>query len=89
MGFFSESEKSFEKMIPSKRTSYGEQNDAISSFVAPSSEELRVFKVLVKLIHYSDDLYQVCTFEWEASIGTLNSSLEGAMKLKFAPFCSS
>ena len=30
----------------------------------------------------------VCTFEWEASIRTHNSSLEGAMRLKFAPFCS-
>ena len=34
-----------------------------------------------------DDLYHACTFEWEISNGTHNSSLEGAMKLKFVPFC--
>ena len=34
----------------------------------------------------SDDLYHVYTF---AIIGTHNSSLEGAMKLKFVSFCSS
>ena len=28
-------------------------------------------------------------FDLEASIGTCNSSQEGAMKLKLAPFCSS
>ena len=27
--------------------------------------------------------------DWDASCGTHNSSLEGAMKLEFAPFCSS
>ena len=39
--------------------------------------------------HRSDDLYHACTFEWEPGIGDHNSSLEGATKLKFAPFCSS
>ena len=37
---FYESEKSFEKRIPSERASQGEQNGANFSFVAPSSEEL-------------------------------------------------
>ena len=41
-------------------------------------------KLLV--IHYCDDLYHARIFE---SVRTHNSSLEGAMKLKFAPFCSS
>ena len=41
---FSESEKSLEIRIPSERSSQGEQNDANFSFIAPSSEELRVFK---------------------------------------------
>ena len=31
----------------------------------------------------------VHTVEWNASIGTHNSPLEGAMKLKFEPKCSS
>ena len=38
------------------------------------------------LIHCGDDLYHARTF---ATIGTCNSSMEGATKLKFAPFCSS
>ena len=37
---FWESIKSFEIRIPSERASQGEQNDANSNFVAPSSEEL-------------------------------------------------
>ena len=36
-----------------KRASQKEQNDTNSSFVAPSSEELRVRKVLVKTPDYS------------------------------------
>ena len=36
-----------------------------------------------------DDLYHTCTFEWGSDFRTHNSSLEGAMKLKFVPFCSS
>ena len=40
-------------------------------------------------IHCGDDLYHVHAFEWEASIGTRNSSLEGATKLKLVLFCSS
>ena len=35
-----ESEKSLAKRVPSERASQEEQNGAISSFVAPSSEEL-------------------------------------------------
>ena len=38
-----------------------------------------------KFSHCGDDLYQMRTF---AIVGTHNSSLDGAMKLKFAPFCS-
>ena len=38
------------------------------------------------LIRCGDDLYHARTF---ATIGTCNSSMEGATKLKFAPFCSS
>ena len=34
----------------------------------------------------SDDLYHTHTFD---CFGSHNSSLEGSMKLKFAPFCSS
>ena len=41
------------------------------------------------VIHCGDDLYHTCIFEWEASFRTHNSSLEGDMKLKFAPNCSS
>ena len=37
-----ESEKSFEKRIPSERASQGDQNGASFSFVAPSSEELYI-----------------------------------------------
>ena len=37
---FLDSEKSFEKRIPSERVSQGDQNGASFSFVAPSSEEL-------------------------------------------------
>ena len=39
-----ESEKGSEKRMPSERASQGEQNGTNFSFVAPSSEELRVFK---------------------------------------------
>ena len=48
---FSESEKSLDKIIPSDRVSQEEQNGTNFSFVAPSSEELEVFK-----IHCGDDL---------------------------------
>ena len=34
--------------------------------------------------HCGDDLYHACIFDWEASIGTHNSSLGGATQLKFA-----
>ena len=42
---FWESEKSLEELIPSERAFQGEQNGTNFSFVASSSEELRVFKV--------------------------------------------
>ena len=42
---FWESKKSIEEMIPSERASQEEQNGANFSFIAPSSEELRVPKV--------------------------------------------
>ena len=70
--------------MPSERASRKEQNGTSFSSVAPSSEELGMFKV-----HCNGDLYHVCIFEWEANFGAHNSSLEGAMKLKFASFCSS
>ena len=44
------------------------------------------WKVKLLVIHYCDDLYHTRTF---GSVRTQNSSLEGAMKLKFALFCSS
>ena len=81
---FWESKKGLEEKIPSERAPQEEQNGASFSFLAPSSVELGVFE-----IHCGDDLYHACTFERESSIGTHNSSLEDAMKLKFAPFCSS
>ena len=74
---FWESEKRFEKRIPSQ----GEQNGAKFSSVAPSSEGIQRI-----LTHSGDDLYHARTIE---IVGVHNSSLEGAMKLKFAPFCSS
>ena len=40
----SESEKDFEKRIPSERASQEEQNGANFSFIAPSSEELLAFE---------------------------------------------
>ena len=43
---FWESEKSLEIRIPSERASQEEQNGTNFSFIAPSSEELRVFKRL-------------------------------------------
>ena len=67
--------------IPSERASQEEQNGTNFSFVSPSSEELRAFE-----IHCCDDLYHGHTVELEASIGTNNSPLEDAMKLKIAPF---
>ena len=54
------------------------------SFVSPSREELRAIE-----IHCCDDLYHGYTVELEASIGTHNSTLEGAMKLKFVLLSSS
>ena len=42
---FWESKKGLEKRIPSERASQGEQNGTIFSFIAPSSEELGVFKL--------------------------------------------
>ena len=44
---FWESKKHLEKRIPLERASQGEQNGANFSFVAPSSEELWVFKVFL------------------------------------------
>ena len=70
--------------IPSERASQEEQNGTNFSFVSPSSEELRAFE-----IHCCDDLYHGHTVELEASIGTHNSTLEGAMKLKFVLFSPS
>ena len=67
---FSEYEKSFETNITSERASQEEQNGANFSFIAPSSEELRVFK----LIHCSDDLYHtgadfgLCTISFHTYI---------------------
>ena len=49
----------------------------------------RVHGEVCPLIEMNDDLYQTCTFEWGRRISTHNSSLKGAMKLKFAPCCSS
>ena len=80
---FSESKKSFEKGMPSERAPQEDQNGANFSFVAPSSEELWAFKPF--LIHCCDDLYHVRTF---GTVGAHNSSLEGAMKLKFVSFYS-
>ena len=70
--------------IPSENASQEKQNGTNFSSVSPSSEELRAYE-----IHCCDDLYHVCTVEWEASIGTHTYSLEGAMKLKFVLFSSS
>ena len=42
---FWESKKGFEKRIPLERASQGEQNGTSFSFIAPSSEELGVFKL--------------------------------------------
>ena len=67
--------------ISPKRPSQEKQNGANFYFISPSSEELQAFE-----IHCCDDLYHVHTVEWEASIGSHNSPLEGAMKLKIAPF---
>ena len=67
--------------IPSARASQEKQNGTNFNFVSPSSEELRVFE-----IHCCDHLYHGHTVEWEASIGTHNSPLEGAMKLNIVPF---
>ena len=91
---FWESTKSLEKMIPSERASQGEQNGANFSIIAPSEKGKqngaylpeRSYECSKILTHSGDDLYHVHTF---AIDGTHNSSLEGAMKLKFAPFCSS
>ena len=47
------------------------------------------FSVCSTTIHYFDDLYHTCTFEWASVFRTHNSSLDGATELKFAPFCSS
>ena len=55
------SKKSFEIMVPLERESQEEQNGASFSFVAPSTDELRVFEQY--FIHYCDDLYHVHTFE--------------------------
>ena len=54
---FWESEKSLEVRIPSERASQEEQNGTNFSSVAPSCEELWVFKP----IHSGDDLYHACT----------------------------
>ena len=62
--------------IPSERASQKKQNGTNFSSVSPSREELRAFE-----IHCCDDLYHGHTVELEASIGTHNSPLEGAMKL--------
>ena len=80
---FRESKKGLEERLPSKRVAKRKQNKPNFSFVAPSSEKLRALE-----IHSSDDLYHACTFERDPSVGAHNSSLEGAMKLKFVLFCS-
>ena len=58
-----------------------------TEFQLRSTFQLGVMCSNMFLIHFSDDLYHV--YNIFAGIGTHNSSLEGAMKLKFVPFCSS
>ena len=70
-------ENHFGEKVSSQRASQGEQNSVNFSFVAPSSEGLRAFK-----IHCGNDLYHDCVCE-----ASHNSSLECAIKLKFEPFC--
>ena len=69
-------------MISFERASQEEQNGANFSFIAPSSEELWVFEPL-----YISTT--VTTFTMNICVGSHNSSQEGAMKVKFVPFCSS
>ena len=70
-------------MIPSERASKEEQNGANFSFIAPSCDELWVPTIETymdgKGRHHSG---------LRKTLNAHNSSLEGATKLKFAPFCS-
>ena len=61
-----ESEKSFEKRIPSERASQEKQNGTNFSFIAPCSEELFAFERLGT--HCGDDLYHACTLEVFVSV---------------------
>ena len=60
-----------------ERASQEEQNDANFSSIAPSSEELWVYKDKTPYLHNRDH-----------SLRLLYSSLEGATKLKLGPFYS-
>ena len=54
-------------------------DETVTSYRAHLSRELWAFQVF-----NGDDLYHPCTFEWETGKRIRNSSLEGAMNLKFA-----
>ena len=71
-------------MITLERASQEQQIGANFSFIAPSSEELRI-PILDMHTHGKGRRTSGFTKRWNAD----NSSLEGAMKLKLAPFCSS
>ena len=71
-------------MITYERAYQEEQNGASFSFIAPSIEELWVPNVQIYEHGKGPSLQRIIKRS-----NTHNSSLEGAMELKFAPFCSS